>query len=197
MSVFIQERPTRLSYSYKWERFSTFMSFRGTSPSSSSLSNIFDFLLLQKHLDLGHSSLRVYLATIFAYCSWIDRFSVFSHPLVKRFIQGLLHLYPQVRPPPPAWDLSLVLRRLTRHPFEPMASCDLRLLAWKTAFLVTITSERRVSRTGCAVSYATLSGFSTPLCSTPAGHYLSAKSGLTISSFCGHYFARFLSESGY
>lgn len=71
-------------------------------------------------------------------------FFVFSHPLVKRFLCELLHLYSQVWSPPPAWDLSLVLRRLTRHPFELMGSCDLRLLMWKTAFLVAIISARRV-----------------------------------------------------
>lgn len=48
-------------------------------------------------------------------------------------------------PPPPAWDLPLVLRALARHPFKPMASCNLRLLSWKTAFLVAITSAYRVS----------------------------------------------------
>lgn len=69
----------------------------------------------------------------------------FSHPLMKRFLRGLLHLYPQVHPLPPAWDLPLILRHFTRHPFEPLASCDLRLLTWKTAFLVAITSALRVS----------------------------------------------------
>lgn len=47
--------------------------------------------------------------------------------------------------PPPSWDLPLVLRSLTRHPFEPMAMCNLRLLSWRTAFLGAITSARRVS----------------------------------------------------
>lgn len=31
------------------------------------------------------------------------------------------------------------------RPFEPMATCDIRLLSWKTAFLVAITSACRVS----------------------------------------------------
>lgn len=40
------------------------------------------------------------------------------------------------------WDLSLVLQRLTDKLFESMATCP-HLLAWKTAFLVAITSARR------------------------------------------------------
>lgn len=39
----------------------------------------------------------------------------------------------------------MVFRRLMRHPFEPMATCEPRLLAWKTAFLIAIISARRVS----------------------------------------------------
>lgn len=50
---------------------------------------------------------------------------------------------PQKRAEP--WDLPLVLRCLTRHPFEPASTCDLRLLSWKTLFLVAITSGRWVS----------------------------------------------------
>lgn len=69
---------------------------------------------------------------------------VFLQPLVKRFLRGLLYLYPQVRYPPAAWDLPLVLRHLIRPPFELLGSCDLKLLSWKTAFLVAITSARRV-----------------------------------------------------
>lgn len=136
---------TRRSYSSKWERFSDFLSSRKIPPTSSSLSDVCEFLLSLKSSGLSHSSLRVYLAAISAYHPPIDGFAIFSHPLMKRFFQGLVRLYPPVRTPPPAWDLPLVLRRLTRHPFEPMASCDLRLLTWKTAFLVAITSARRVS----------------------------------------------------
>lgn len=84
-------------------------------------------------------------AAVSAHHSGIDGSPVFLHALVKRFLRGLVHVYPLVRSPPPVWDLPLVLRRLTRNPFEPLVSCDLRLLMWKTAFLVAITSARWVS----------------------------------------------------
>lgn len=70
---------------------------------------------------------------------------VFSHPSSKRILRGLRNLYPSIRPPLPAWDLPLVLQQLMRRPFEPMATYDIRLLSWKTAFLMAITSARRVS----------------------------------------------------
>ncbi|KAF7251454.1 Fibrous sheath-interacting protein 1 [Varanus komodoensis] len=37
------------------------------------------------------------------------------------------------------------MEALTRPPFEPLATTDLRLLSWKTAFLVAITLARRAS----------------------------------------------------
>lgn len=55
-------------------------------------------------------------------------------------------LTPPVAPNKSCWDLPMVLRCLTRHPFEPAATCDLRLLSLKTLFLVAITSARCVSK---------------------------------------------------
>ena len=42
------------------------------------------------------------------------------------------------------WDLPLVLQALSQAPFEPMAEATLRHLSFKTAFLLAITSAKRV-----------------------------------------------------
>lgn len=109
------------------------------------MSSIFDFLVEQKATGLAYTSLKVYLSAISAYHPMIDKRTVFSHPSSKLFLRGLRNICPPTRLPPPAWNLTLVLNQLTGRPFEPMATCDMRLLSWKTAFLVTITSARRVS----------------------------------------------------
>ena len=49
------------------------------------------------------------------------------------------------RSPIPAWSLSVVLNALTNKAFEPLATVDFRLLTWKVAFLIAITSPRRAS----------------------------------------------------
>ena len=54
-------------------------------------------------------------------------------------------MQPPIKPPLPQWSLQLVLHTLMRPPFEPMATCDVRLLSFKTLFLVAITSARRAS----------------------------------------------------
>lgn len=71
--------------------------------------------------------------------------SVFSNPMVTRFLKGLGRIYLQVRRPALTWDLNLVLSRLTGPPFEPLATCSLLYLSWKVSFLVAITSARMVS----------------------------------------------------
>ena len=47
------------------------------------------------------------------------------------------------RNPVPKWDLSLVLNRLASAPFEPLHKAPLKLLTWKTVFLLALASGRR------------------------------------------------------
>lgn len=138
----IRKQSTRLSYSCKWHRFCQWLPQASGHPMSIGLPAILDFLLSLKDEGLSHASIRVYLTAILAYYIWV---SPFSYPLAKRFLKGLLYLYPPVKRHAELWDLPLVLRCLTRHPFEPAATCDTRLLSLMTLFLVTITSARQVS----------------------------------------------------
>ena len=46
----------------------------------------------------------------------------------------------------PNWDLSLVLLALTRPPFEPLAKADLKILTFKTVFLLALASGKRRSK---------------------------------------------------
>ena len=43
----------------------------------------------------------------------------------------------------PSWDLSLVLLALTKPPFEPLKDAPLKILTFKTVFLMTLASGRR------------------------------------------------------
>lgn len=105
----------------------------------------FSYLLSLSDAGLSHSSIRIHLSAISAHLNCIDGFSVFSHPDLKRFIKGLCHLFPPVKSPIPSWDLPLVLCKLLGHLFELLAICPMHRLAWKTFFLVAVTSACRVS----------------------------------------------------
>jgi hypothetical protein len=101
---------------------------------------------LQSLLDNNRapSTLKVYVAAISAQHVKVNDQSLGSHILITRVLKGAqrLHTAPTVRVP--SWDLSLVLRTLTQHPFEPMEHCDLKWLSIKTGFLLAITSAKRV-----------------------------------------------------
>ncbi|KAF7246173.1 Rho-associated protein kinase 1 [Varanus komodoensis] len=142
---------TRKSYAAKWRRFSSFADSHSFAPESGSIENVLQFLLKLHRLGLKPSSIKVYAAAISHYRGTIQGSSVFSQPLIRRFLKGLQNLHPSIRPVMPTWSLSVVLQALTRPPFEPLATVDLRLVSWKTAFLVAVTSARRASEL-CALS---------------------------------------------
>ncbi|KAF7253383.1 Serine/threonine-protein kinase PrkC [Varanus komodoensis] len=136
---------TRKSYMAKWKCFSTFAESHSFSPLVSSIEQILQFLLELHHSGLKPSSIKVYTAAIAYYRGLVDRSPLFSHPILKRFLKGLYNLNPSIRPVMPTWGLSVVLQALMKAPFEPLATVDLRLVSWKTAFLVAVMSARRAS----------------------------------------------------
>lgn len=68
----------------------------------------------------------------------------FCHPTTKRFLKGIVNLYPQSRHPTPAWDLNLVLQSPTRSPVETMVTGSFTYQSMKTAFLMAIMSAGRI-----------------------------------------------------
>ncbi len=65
--------------------------------------------------------------------------------LISQFLRGTQRLAPRSRTlAVPAWDLGLVLRALRVEPFEPLELIDLKWLSLKVAFLLAVTSARRV-----------------------------------------------------
>lgn len=137
---------TRATYLAKWKCFSIWSGQRGHNLLVVPIPIVLDYLLHLRHLGLSLSSIRVHLAAISAFHPGERGASVFVNPLVGRFLKGMDRLFPHVSPPTPAWDLNLVLSVLSGPPFEPLTSCSLLYLSYMTAFLVVITSARRVSQ---------------------------------------------------
>ncbi|KAH1165031.1 hypothetical protein KIL84_022590 [Mauremys mutica] len=137
---------TQATYLAKWKRFSCWCAQHDTPPLQVPVPLILDYPLSLEQKGLAISSVRVHLAAISAFHPGDRGHSIFSNTMVGRFLKRLDHLYSQVRQLVPAWDLNLVLSRLTGPPFEPMATCSLLYLSWKTAFLIGITSARHISK---------------------------------------------------
>lgn len=128
-----RKNSTWYPYLQKWKRLNHWYDQRHLSSTHFSLSTVLDYC-----------SIRVRWTAIMAFPSPGERFSVFTHPTTEWFIKELRNLVPQIKEPAPVWDLNLVHKCLMRPPFEPIAICSLFNLFIKMAFLVAMTSARRV-----------------------------------------------------
>lgn len=136
---------TTALYANRWNLFSDWCLTRGAEPTDCPLPTILSFLQSLFDRGLAPSTIKVYAAAISARHARVEGRTVGSHPLVARFLKGTLRLRPPRRSRVPTWDLSLVLQALCSAPFEPLSTADISWLSLKTAFLLTITSARRVS----------------------------------------------------
>lgn len=71
---------------------------------------------------------------------------VFSNTMVMRILREIILLHPHVKVPVPLKDLNTILAALMAPPFESLSTCFLSFLCRKTAFLVSVKSERRVCK---------------------------------------------------
>ncbi|XP_073671778.1 uncharacterized protein [Paramisgurnus dabryanus] len=135
---------TRAQYENRWQLFTTWCSDRDVDPVHCSVPKILEFL--QSLLDGGRSpaTLRVYVAAISSRHARVDNDTVGCHRLVSLFLKGAWRLRPPRAQRAPAWDLHLVLDSLCSPPFEPLAQAELKWVSIKTAFLLAITSAKRV-----------------------------------------------------
>ncbi|XP_050972479.1 uncharacterized protein LOC127169281 [Labeo rohita] len=136
---------TRSAYGKKWNVFEQWCAHKRIVPFLCSVADVLCFL--QELLDKGRafSTVKVYLAAISACHVGIDDNTMGRHPLVCRFMRGARRLNRVSRPLIPPWDLSVVLNALSRTPFEPIDSSDLKLLSLKTALLLALSTAKRVS----------------------------------------------------
>ncbi|XP_010783025.1 ryanodine receptor 2-like [Notothenia coriiceps] len=135
---------TRAKYECKWKLFSHWCLSKAENPGHCSVATVLEFL--QSLLDSGrsHSTLKVYMAAISAQHVGVNGATVGRHRLVSLFLRGALRQRPPSTPRAPAWNLPLVLDALSSPPFEPLAQVGLKWLSLKAAFLLAITSGKRV-----------------------------------------------------
>ncbi|CAM4648922.1 unnamed protein product [Leuciscus chuanchicus] len=135
---------TRRLYSSKWSVFTSWCTASGTPPSRCGVTEVLSFL--QELLDKGRtpSTLKVYVAAIAAFAEPSLGQSLGRNDLVIRFLRGAKRLNPPRPPSVPVWDLSTVLEAMKGAPFEPIESIDLKLLSFKTVFLLALASVKRI-----------------------------------------------------
>jgi len=105
---------------------------------------VLEFLQERFSTGLSHSTLKMYVAALSAYHVPLSGVSLGRHPLVSRFLRGILRLRPAVRTRVPTWDLAVVLEGLCQAPFEPIEDVPEKFVTLKTIFLLAISSLKRI-----------------------------------------------------
>ena len=137
---------TKKLYRARWGAWVSWCERNDVSPASPSqveLANYLAFLSLKKKLSA--STVKGHRASICTTLRQMGRSSFSEDPLLKDLVKGML--LKEARTPRrfPAWDIFLVLKSLRLSPYEPVDSCELKFLSFKTAFLVSLASGRRCS----------------------------------------------------
>ena len=143
MASSIRESSARV-YQSRWKKFSDWCNTRNTHPINASVQLIADFLIfIRVDENLSISTLRGYRAAINQVLrhKGVDlAASVEISALMRHFQMSC----PPMEVKPPQWDLALVLRSLTRPPYEPLGHATIKFLTLKTVFLLAFASAKRV-----------------------------------------------------
>ena len=150
-------RPSSLEvYQSKWAIFCAWCDGRKVDPLQATAPLIAEFLSEKFKTGLAFSTLAGYrtaIAKTLVHHTGID----FGG---DKNLSSLLHSFELERSahrnPVPDWDLALVLNCLLRDPFEPSDKVPLKILTWKTVFLLALASGKRRSEIH-ALSYSALS----------------------------------------
>src|SRR4029434_2450040 len=90
------------------------------------------------------STLKVYLAAIFACHAGINGNSPGIPPLASRFMAGVRRLRVPDRHLILSWDLLVVLCALTGPPFEHLERVDMKFVSLKNTLLLALVSAKRI-----------------------------------------------------
>ncbi|XP_060546579.1 uncharacterized protein LOC132711485 [Pantherophis guttatus] len=132
-------------YEATWRAFSLWCGRQLISPTSASVPCVIEFLQEGFVSGLSPNTLRRQVAALSTVLSGSSSDPMSRDPLIRQFLRGATNIRPPAIHRYPSWDLPKVLRALTGPPFEPLQDVSLKYLSFKVAFLVAVTSARRIS----------------------------------------------------
>ncbi|XP_039203191.1 vomeronasal type-2 receptor 26-like [Crotalus tigris] len=135
---------TNRIYDATWRSFCTWYSGHKLELSGISVPIILEFLMdgLDKGLSPNTICRQVTVLATILTCD--NATPLTHHPMVHSFLKGATNAKPPTVHRYPSWDLHQVLQALVSPPLEPIATCLLKLLYMKVAFLVVVMSARRI-----------------------------------------------------
>lgn len=149
-------------YNTMWKAFVRWCNRKQVSPLNPKIQNMLSFLQDGVTVGLKAPTLRRQTVALASVLPRFRGFTLTKHPHILQFLRGVALMSIRATPPSsihrfPTWHLNTVLSALTRAPFEPAHSVQLKYLRMKTIFLIAITSARNVLELGAL-------SIKTPLC---------------------------------
>ena len=141
-----RRRSTRKVYDARITIFRNWCASRNVCPYTISVTDLAEFFIyLHEVRGLKASTISGYKSAIASIHKGWNHSTVSNNVSLSRLIKGIYNVSPTVKTLLPNWDLPPVLWSLCDSPFEPLGSCDLKYLTWKTVFLVAMATASRVS----------------------------------------------------
>ncbi len=133
-------------YQSKWQLFSNWCDGQQIDPLKVTVPQVAElFLYMYLFNDKGFK-----MSTIKGYCSAISRVlryqgtDISNDDEISLLIRSLDLRRPTTMSTVPKWNLAVVLRHLTRPPYEPLNTASPKFLTYKTAFLLGLASAKRI-----------------------------------------------------
>ena len=143
LSGVLRESSSRL-YQSRWKIFCGWCRGRGVAPVNATVPVVVDFLIhLRQDKGLSVSAVKGYCSALNSVLALKGRDLAASREIMT-LLRSFSRSVNPVELRPPAWDVSLVLQSLTEAPYEPLRTCEERLLAQKTLFLLALASAKRI-----------------------------------------------------
>ena len=141
------KRPsTRKMYRARQRIYDCWCRERQIDPSSATLNEVAEFLIfLHERKGCKASTLTGYRSAISEIHDGWGSSSIGTDKVLSKLVKGIFHCNPISQKLLPSWDLPLVLEALSKPPFEPLRSVELKYLTWKTVFLIAMASANRIS----------------------------------------------------
>jgi hypothetical protein len=140
-----RRKSTYKKYESCWNHYAGWCGQNGIDPYTSSVQEILEYLqYCLSNEGLATESVRGRIYAIALFHTKYPLKSLTCHPWFVQFNKGMKTKYYVPKNRLPKWRLKWVLQALRRKPFEPLDPRRIDLLSYKTAFLLAITSAKRI-----------------------------------------------------
>ncbi len=139
---------TQKAYDARWVIFTKWCkNHRISLPGTASVPTIARFMShLRDNRKLSGGTIANYVSGIATVRDIVTNTSLAKEPVLRGIIKGFKQQdLKRSKLRPPAWDLNIVLRSLTKAPYEPLGEASLQHVTWKTVFLLSFATAARVS----------------------------------------------------